>query len=126
MVGLSRHDRTAEPWAVIAPVIPQQPPGPGRKRNAERGTLNGLLVVLQTGGPGEALPRVYGSPATCWRRFTAWAWEGPWEQRWRAVLSHLEARGKLEWAQAVLDGRVVPAQQGGPGSAPRKGAPGRP
>lgn len=113
---MSRHDLTDPQWTVIEPLIPGQRSGPGRKRNDDRRTRNGIRFVLKTGCTWEDVPRTYGSPATCWRRFRAWAAEGTWEPSWRTVLSQLEAQGKREWAQAFLDGRVVPAKKGGPAS----------
>jgi hypothetical protein len=41
---------------------------------------------------------------------------------WRALLSQLDAQGKLEWAQAFLDGSFVPAKKGDLGSAKRRSA----
>ena len=119
---MSRHDITDEQWAVIEPLIPKQNPGPGRKRNPDRHTLNGILYVLKTGCPWEDVPRAYGSPATCWRRFSAWSAEGTWERIWRTLLSRLDAQGTLEWAQAFLDGSFVPANKGELGSAKRRSA----
>jgi transposase len=106
---MSRHDLTDEQWTIIEPLLPKQQSGPGRKRNDDRHTLNGILFVLKTGCPWEDVPRVYGSPATCWRQFSTWSQDGIWEQLWRVLLSHLEAQGKLEWTQAFLDGGFVPA-----------------
>jgi transposase len=48
---MSRHDITDEQWALIEPLIPEQKPGPGRKRHNDRQTLNGILFVLKTGRP---------------------------------------------------------------------------
>lgn len=119
---MTRHEITDEQWAVIEPLIPQQKAGPGRKRNPDRQTLNGILVVLKTGCTGEDVPRAYGAPATCWRRFRRWAADGTWEQIWRALLRHLDAHGKLEWTRAFLDGSFVPAKKGGLGSVRRRSA----
>jgi transposase len=113
---MNRHEITDAQWAVIEPLIPKQKPGPGRQRHDDHQTLNGILVVLKTGCTWEDVPRAYGSPAMCWRRFRSWAADGTWERIWRTLLSQLDAQGKREWAQAFLDGRVVPAKQGGPAS----------
>jgi transposase len=121
-VGLSRHDVTGEQWVVIEPLIPKQKVGPGRKRNDDRRTLNGILFVLKSGCPWADVPRVYGSPATGWRRFSAWSKNGTWERMWRTLLSQLDAQGKLEWAQAFLDGSFVPAKKGDLASATRRSA----
>jgi hypothetical protein len=79
-------------------------------------------VVWTFYGDGQDVPRTYGSPATCWRRFRTWAADGTWEQIWRTLLSQLDAQGKLEWAQAFLDGSFVPAKKGGPASVRPKSA----
>jgi transposase len=117
---MSRHEITDAQWAVLEPLIPQQKAGPGRKRHNDRQTLTGLLVVLKTGCTWGDVPRRYGSPATCWRRFCAWSQEGTWERLGRALLSQLDAHGKLAWAHAFLDGSFVPANKGGPGAGGRK------
>jgi transposase len=109
---MTRHDITDAPWAVIKPLIPQQTAGPGRERNPDRQTLNGILFVLKMGCTCEDVPRVYGSPATYWRRFCAWAKDGTWEHIWHALLSQLDAQGQLDWTHAFLDGSFVPAKKG--------------
>jgi transposase len=82
---MNRHELTDEQWAVLAPLMPKQQAGRGRKRNDDRQTLNGILFVLKTGCTWADVPRTYGSPATCWRRFSAWSQDGTWEQLWRAL-----------------------------------------
>jgi transposase len=109
---MSRHELTDAQWAVIQPLIPQQSPGPGRRRADDRQPLNGILFVLQTGCTWEDVPRTYGSPTTGWRRFQAWTADGTWDGIWRRRLRALDAHSKLAWAQAFLDGSVVPAKQG--------------
>lgn len=107
-----RHELTDEQWAVIEPHIPKQKPGRGRPRADDRQTVNGILYVLKTGCAWADLPREYGSATTCWRRLDQWSRDGTWERVWRALLSELDAQGKLEWAQAFLDGSFVPAKKG--------------
>ncbi len=117
---MSRHELTDAQWALIAPLLPKRTPGPGRPRADDRRTLNGILYVLKTGCAWADVPPQYGSPSTCWRRLQAWSEDGTWEQVWRSLLSQLDAQGKLEWAQAFLDGSFVPAKKGAPESdAPR-------
>jgi transposase len=109
---MSRHDLTDDQWAVIEPLIPKKPRTRGRPRNDDRRTLNGILYVLPTGGAWADLPTEDGSPSTCWRRWHAWSQDGTWERMWRTLLSRLAADGTLEWAHALLDGSVVPANKG--------------
>lgn len=109
---MNRHELTDAQWAVIKPLLPQQKPGPGRRRADDRRTLNGILHVLKTGCAWEDMPRAYGSPTACWRRLQTWSQDGTWERMWRALLSQLDAQSKLEWAKSFLDGSFVPAKKG--------------
>ena len=84
----------------------------GRPRADDRRILEGILWVLRTGARWQDIPREYGSPTTCWRRLQQGEQSGVWERIWRAMLASLEAKQKLDWAQAFLDGSFVPAQKG--------------
>lgn len=108
----SRHELTDEQWAVIEPLIPKRKPGPGRPRADDRRTLNGILYILKTGCAWQDLLIEYGASTTCWRRLSQWSKDGSWELIWRSLLSQLDTQGKLEWAQAFLDGSFVPAKKG--------------
>lgn len=50
---------TDELWAVVEPLLPEEPPKPkgGRLRLDDRAALRGILFVLKTGSPGRCLPR---------------------------------------------------------------------
>jgi transposase len=109
---MCRHELTDDQWAVIEPLIPRQKPGAGRKRADNRKTLNGMLYVLKSGCAWEDLPGEYGSDTTYWRRLDEWSEDGTWERIWRALLSQRDDVGKLEWAQAFLNGSFVPAKKG--------------
>jgi transposase len=111
----SRHDLTDAQWGVIEPLIPIQPPGPGRKRNDPRQTLNGIIWILQTGSPWADLPAVYGAPATCWRWLQRWEADGTWEHIWRLLLGELDLRQQIDWRHAYVDASFVPAKKGGKG-----------
>jgi transposase len=102
---------TDEQWSLIAPHLPA-PKRTGRRRADDRKTLEGILYVLRTGCRWCDVPREYGSSTTLWRRLRQWEGAGVWERVWRAMLSSLDAQGKLEWAQAFLDGSFVPAKKG--------------
>jgi transposase/quinol monooxygenase YgiN len=98
---------TDEQWERIRPLIPSARPG-GRPRLDDRRTLDGILFVLRTGHPWRDIPPQYGSPVTCWRRFSEWEAEGSWEHIWRALLATLDTPGQLAWAQAFLNRQAVP------------------
>ncbi len=118
----SRHELSEEQWALLEPLIPKRKTGPGRPRADDRRTLNGILYILKTGCAWQDLPQEYGSPTTCWRRLAQWSEDGTWERIWRALLGQLDAQGKLEWAQAFVDGSFVPAKKGAPEWAEPKSA----
>jgi len=94
-------------WERIRPLLPPARPG-GRPRLDDRRTLDGVLYALRTGRPWRDIPRQYGSPVTCWRRFAEWQADGTWERVWQALLATLDAQGKQAWALAFLDNRSVP------------------
>jgi transposase len=109
---MNRHELSDTQWAVIEQLLPQQKPGPGRRRADDRPTLKGILHVLKTGCAWEDMPRVYGAPTMAWRHLQTSSQDGTWERMWRALLSQLDVQGKLEWSRASLDGSFVPAKTG--------------
>ena len=117
---MSRHELSNAQWEVLAPLIPVKTSKRGRPRADERQCLNGILYILKTGCAWANMPRNYGSASTCWRRLNEWSEDGTWESIWRALLSALDEQGKIEWAQAFLDGSFVPAKKGGMESAKPK------
>lgn len=63
-------------------------PGPARTRRSradDRGTIEDILYVLNTGCRWKDLPREYGAPTTVWRRRTCWGEAGVWGRIWRAA-----------------------------------------
>jgi len=108
---MRNRDLTDQQWALLQPLLPP-PKRRGRPRAEDRRTLNGILYVLRTGIPWNDLPERYGDDSTCWRRLAAWEVDGTWERIWQTFLSMLDQRGKLEWAEAFLDGSFVPAKKG--------------
>lgn len=105
------RDLTDKQGALLQPLLPP-PKRRGRPRAADRPVLNGILYVLRTAIPWNDLPERYGDDSTCWRRLAAWEADGTWERIWQVLLSTLDRQGKLEWAQAFLDGSFVPAKKG--------------
>ena len=105
-----------ELWAVVEPLLPQEPPKPkgGRPRLSDRAALAGILFVLQTGTAWELLPRELGcgSGMTCWRRLRDWQKAGVWEKLHQELLQRLADADKLDWSRAALDSASVPAKKG--------------
>ena len=105
-----------ELWAVVAPLLPPEPPKPkgGRPRISDRAALTGIVFVLKTGIPWEYLPQEMGcgSGMTCWRRLRDWQRAGVWERLHQELLRRLRQTDQLDWSRASLDSASVPAKGG--------------
>jgi len=105
-------------WAQMAPLIPQPPRQRrgGRPWIDNRAVVEGILWVLKTGARWRDLPSEYPSPSTCWRRLKQWDEDGTWLRLWRTFIAKLDARGRLQWETAIIDGTFAPAKKGAPTS----------
>lgn len=108
-------------WAVIAPLLPLEPPKPkgGRPRLDDRRALTGIVFVLWTGMAWERLPLEMGcgSGMTCWRRLRDWQQAGVWERLHRVLLDRLGIANAIDWSRAALDSAAIPAKKGATRSA---------
>ncbi len=113
-----------ELWNRITPLLPRHPPSPkgGHPRLDDRRVLTGILFVLKTGIPWEALPKELGCGCgmTCWRRLLEWTQAGVWP----FVLAHLHQelgqQGRINWERACLDSSLVQAKRGAQKQAPTR------
>ena len=105
-------------WAKIEPVLPRLPRTRrgGRPWIGNRAVIDGILWVLKTGARWCDLPAEYPSPSTCWRRLKRWDEDGTWLRIWRTFIAELDARGRLQWETAFIDGTFAPAKKGAPTS----------
>lgn len=105
-----------ELWALVAPLLPPEPPKPkgGRPRVSDRAALTGIIFVLKSGIPWEMLPPEMGcgSGVTCWRRLRDWQEAGVWERLHRTLLDRLGAAGQIDWSRACVDSASIPAKRG--------------
>lgn len=118
MARRSVHVTDAQ-WAKIDPLLPRLPRTRrgGRPWVTNRAVIDGILWILKTGARWRDLPSEYPSPATCWRRLKRWDEDGTWLRIWRAFIAELDARGRLQWETAFIDGTFAPAKKGAPTSA---------
>ncbi len=115
---------TDELWAVVEPLLPEDPPKPkgGRPRVDDRAALTGILFVLKTGIPWEMLPQEMGcgSGMTCWRRLKEWHAAGVWGRLHEALLDRLGGADRIDLSRASLDSAAVPAPGGAKRRAPTR------
>lgn len=111
-----------ELWAVVAPLLPPEPPKPkgGRPRVPDRAALTGIIFVLKTGIQWEMLPQEMGcgSGVTCWRRLRDWQAAGVWAALHRTLLDRLGEADRIDWSRASLDSASMPAKGGAIASVP--------
>ncbi|MET0528862.1 MAG: IS5 family transposase, partial [Microvirga sp.] len=93
-----------EQWAVMAPFMPKDQPGPERKD--DRQIISGILHVLTSGCRWRDCPAAYGPRTTVYNRFNRWSRRG----FWKAMLAALAKAG---WAgdAAALDSSYVRAHR---------------
>ena len=103
-------------WAVVAPLLPAEPPKPkgGRPRVPDRAALTGIVFVLRSGIPWEMLPQELGcgSGVTCWRRLRDWQDAGVWDRLHRELLDRLGEADRIDWSRAAPDSASTPAKRG--------------
>ena len=107
-----------ELWHEIEPLLPPHAPPSakgGRPPVDDRDALRGILFVLKTGIPWQALPteafRVSGS--SCWRRFDEWTKAAIWPELHRRLLNRLGKAGGVNLDRVVADSQSVRAVKGG-------------
>jgi transposase len=112
-----------EPWRVsdglwervwpLLPVVARRERWPGRRRLDDRVVLEGILFVLWSGLPWDAVPRELGvSGVTCWRRFDEWRRAGVWESLLALLVERLQAVGAIDDARFLVDASIAPAKKG--------------
>jgi transposase len=113
-----------ELWAVVAPLLPPEPPKPqgGRPRVPDRAALAGIIFVLKSGIPWEMLPQELGcgSGMTCWRRLRDWQAAGVWDRLHRELLDRLGDADRIDWSRVSLDCASIPAKRGANSPAPTR------
>jgi transposase len=88
--------------ALLPPAKPRRFSFPGRKPVDNRKVFTGILFVLKSGIPWEALPREMGcgSGMTCWRRLYEWQRAGVWQSVHELLVAKLPEADKIDWSRA--------------------------
>ena len=108
-------------WAKSAATLPPKSKG-GRPPLADRPGFEGVLWVLWTGAPWSELPRRSGAKSAVRRRVSQWARDGTLLNLWRVFVTALADRDKIRGDEGCIEGTVVVAKKGGPGSGPPRAA----
>lgn len=115
---------TDEQWEVIKPVIvrPKRLETRGRKRQADRPLLDGMLWVLKTGAQWHELPKEYPPYQSCHRRFQEWTDRGVFDKVIETVARDMEKRGDISLKECFIDGTFASAKKGALVLVPQSGA----
>lgn len=97
----------------VLPVVERRFRYPGRRRVDDRRCLEGILFVLFSGLPWEAVPAELGvSGVTCWRRLQEWQQAGVWQRLLAVLVEELERVGARDQARLIVDASIAPAKKG--------------
>ena len=110
-VDITRADLTDNQWEHLKPHLPPQKPRRGRPNADHRRIINAILWIDRTGAPWRDLPEKYGPWRTVASRFYRWQKAGVWDRILRALQSHKDAEGGLDWEVHYLDATIVRAHQ---------------
>src|SRR5258708_1430199 len=103
---------------LLPPLKPRRFRYPGRKPLARRKVVTGIVFVLKTGIPWEALPAElgYGCGMTCLNYLKELQAAGVWEDLHYLLLDELQGAGKIDWSRAAADSTHARAWGGGENS----------
>lgn len=107
-------------WEQIAPLLPKVPTcqSGGRPRIPDRTVMSGIIFRLRTGCQWKAIPRCFGSGATCHRRYQSWCATGVFRTIFAALVSYYDARRGIDWQWTSLDSATVKSPKGGDCTGP--------
>ena len=106
---------TEKLWSRLAPRLPARPFRPQGARSFvdDRECLEGILWVLRSGAPWQAMPADLPSGSTCWRRLRDWSGLGILEELRVVVLEELAEVGRLDLSELQADATFIRGKKGG-------------
>jgi transposase len=113
-----RDNLTDAQWAIIEPLIPEQPTradGRGRPWRDNREILDGVIWILRSGARWKDIPREYPPYQTCHRRLQQWVKDGTLRSILETLAKDLHECGKIDLEECFIDGSFVGAKKGGSG-----------
>lgn len=114
MSRTTKRSLTDDHWQRIEPHLPPHAPSAkgGRPRASDRDCLEGILWVLRTGAPWQAIPVDLPSGSTCWRRLRDWAAGGVLEGLHAVLVHELADLGRLDLTELLADATFIRAKKG--------------
>ncbi|WP_338805436.1 IS5 family transposase [Xenorhabdus griffiniae] len=114
---MARYDIPDDAWRVIEPCLPPvHSKRAGRPHVEHRRVMNGMFWVLCSGVPWRDLPDRYGSWKTVYNRFNRWSKSGLINKIFNRLLSILDEKGLIDWAEICLDSSNVRASKDAAGA----------
>ncbi|WP_425463561.1 IS5 family transposase [Micromonospora olivasterospora] len=117
-----RHELTDDEWALLAPLLPADPPRGGRWRD-HRTTVSGILYRERTGIPWRDLPERFGPWKTVYQRKRRWAMDGTWSRICAALRIDCDAEEGDEWTVGVDTSSIRAHQHAAGARRPSGGSP---
>ncbi|CBJ82855.1 transposase [Xenorhabdus bovienii str. Jollieti] len=113
----ARYDIPDEAWILIEPCLPPiHSKRAGRPHAEHRRVMNGMFWVLCSGAPWRDLPERYGPWKTVYNRLNRWSKSGIINKIFNRLLSILDEKGLIDWAEICLDGSNIRASKDAAGA----------
>ena len=96
---------TDDQWSEIVDLLPGKPGDPGRSGADTRLFVEAVLWIARTGAPWRALPAMFGSWNSVFKRFRRWASHGVFERAFKAL------RGDPDFEYVIADGPICRVHQ---------------
>jgi len=111
---MARFDSSDAEWAIVQPLLPNQPRGVPRVDDRRVG--NGIFYILRTGSPWRDLPERYGPSTKVYNRYNRWAKAGVWLRIFEALSA------KSPQSLHLIDSQIVRAHRQAAGGKKGRGS----